>query len=116
MDVFVFKTVQGIDLIGKLKNDTDTSYEVEDVLAVAMQGGENGNINVGLMPAVHPGIGKVQSDKNGAIKSITLSKAAVLFAFAPSEEIENYYTQMVSGFEVVKNMPSNMGGMTPTNR
>jgi hypothetical protein len=107
-EVRVFKTLQGVDYIGKVVEETDTSYVLEDVFAAAVYQSDNGNISLNFGMIVHPLLGAVNSRKNNAIERITLNRVGVVFEYEPRDELRDEYTKAASGIEITKFMPGKM--------
>lgn len=108
MTVRVFKTLQGVDYIAKIKEESESVYVLEDVFAVAVHQDEQGGLGVNLGMIVHPAMGKVDKAKNGATSLLRLNKIGVVFDYEPEPQLEAHYKQAVSGIEIARVMPGKM--------
>ena len=107
-NVRIFKTLQGVEYIGTLVEDNDSDYLVQNVFAVAIQQTQQNELHLGFGAIVHPIMGQVDRNKNGAAAEITLNKVAVVFDYAPTDQLRDDYLQAVSGIEIAKVMPGKM--------
>jgi hypothetical protein len=102
--ITVFKTTSGLDYIGKLVGENDREYQVEDMLALVPQQDGQGQQKIGMGGAVHPAMGKTNLKANGAI-TVPLNRSVVLFPYEPTDQLEDAYTQSVTGIQIATSMP-----------
>lgn len=103
-EVKVFRTVQGLDYIGELESESDTSFRVKRAMAVRVHE-VKGQAHVSFGLLTYPFLANYGEDK---YLDIDLNRSAVLFVHDPEEELEKNYRNAVTGIELVNKLPSNM--------
>lgn len=86
-NIMGFQLVGGQDLIGDVSGLDDPScaiIRVEKPAAVGMMGGQNGQMNVGLMPWI-----PFSEDE-----SFDIPKRNIVVYYVPNEELRNHYNRM----------------------
>lgn len=95
MSVVCLKLMSGEELIGTLLVEDPNYVEIEEVSAVVMMPGEQGQFRMGLMPFL---------PYSESVK-FTINKRAVVTIFTPSVEmINNYNRKHGAGIQVVQSL------------
>ena len=108
--VWIFKTMQGIDYMGKWENEGsgDTFYEVNDMFAIMpQQSQQDGEVHVAFGAPAHPALADVPHNSHGRI-DVELERSVVVFKYRPNEQLLDMYLEATSGIQIAKQMPGNL--------
>jgi hypothetical protein len=101
--VQTFKLLNGMDIIGKVTQETDTHYALKDAVAVQIVPGQmQGQAQLGFAP-VSP-VAERTGRHMGT--NIDLPKVAVMFQFKSNEHVLSGYIEAVSGIAVATSVGS----------
>jgi len=91
--ITVFRTIQGLDLIGVIIDEYSQHYVIEDLVAVRI--GSRDIVEFGA--SCHPMIGHVDPKKRNAIPRVELQKTGLLYAYDPHPVVAEAYTEAMEG-------------------
>lgn len=95
-EVVCFRTIQGIDFIGKVVAETDTSYKVEKCLGIIIQQNQEGGVHYSLGQLVYPL--PPNATKNAI--DVDLNRVAVVFTYQPNDVLLKHYMRATSIIDV----------------
>ena len=106
-DPVMFKTLAGVDYIGRLVSEDDSGYIVEKMFAIVPNQNERGETNIQFGAPVHPALGKVSNSTHGSA-DVKLNRSTVIFTYEPNVQLVDAYAEAASGIQIAKTMPSNI--------
>ena len=107
--VWIFKSIQGMDYIGKLvDSDDDGVYNIKDMFAVMpQQSQQSGEVHVAFGAPAHPALAEIDNAGHGRV-DVELERSAVVFKYRPNDQLEQMYLEATSGIQIAKTMPGNL--------
>lgn len=85
MNIKIFKTMNGEEMMCEVLNESENHYEVRKPMILHVQPGPQG-MQAGFAPAL------LMSDKD-----VTIQKSAIMMIAEPTTEFERRYLEMTSG-------------------
>jgi hypothetical protein len=103
-EVKLYRTMQGVDVIGFDNGQSENSYKVSKALFLQMyQDKQSGEVHISFVPVSETFIGNFKGEDR--YLDIDLSFSAVMFTYEPNPQLADQYQQAVSGIQIAKALP-----------
>lgn len=108
MDTFIFKSLNGMDYIGKLKEEDGEYYKIQEMYAIFLHQDNQGSERITLGAPIHPAVGKIDKKLNNGAIDVDMPKSAVVFKCIPDERLIELYMESVRGIQIITTLPGKM--------
>lgn len=108
MDIMVFKSLNGMDYIGRLKGEEGECYKVQEMFAIFLHQDNQGSERITLGAPIHPAVGKIDKKLNNGAIDVDMPKNSVIFKCVPEERLSKLYVDSVKGIQIITRLPGKM--------
>ena len=95
-EIVAFKLTNGHEIIGKLKSESDSVYDVEDAMHLFAEPTDSNNIGLRFVPITFFAKQKSNAKDGMFLVSFALQKSHVLVKYEPLPEVQRSYFSATS--------------------